>query len=367
MRRKNIILWVIVAGIVAVVGISFAYGFIFPAKEMGDTQVSTMTVQRGDITTTVSATGFLSAQASLDLITHKSGTVKEILVEEGQFVKKGAVLVRLEDDEERLAVLRAENTLQKSLLELESARVSQSSPSDIQNKERNVAELHLELELKKEELENTVLTAPFSGIISKVYVEEGELALGANISASEPILRLVDTSQLFAEVNVDEVDIAQVASGQQVEVTVDAYPNEIFPGKVVSIAAEATITSGLVLIEVKVELDEANPKLKPGFTTSADIIVAQAKDVIVLPVEEVKQRGERYFVMVVQDGKPTPRQVEVGVSDGSLVEIRSGLQQEEVIPSAGLQGLIEMRQQQQVGGKEQQPGGQFRQMRRLTP
>ena len=364
MRRKSIILWVVVAGIVAAVGVSFAYGFIFPAKEVGDTQVSTMTVQRGDITTTVSATGFLSAQASLDLITHKSGTVKEILVEEGRFVKKGAVLVRLEDDEEHLSLLRTENALQEALLELESARVSQSSPSDIQNKERNVAELHLELELRKEELENTVLTAPFSGIISKVYVEEGELALGANVSASEPILRLVDTSRLFAEVNVDEVDIAGVQVGQKVNITVDAYLDKIFPGKVVSISPEATAISGLVVIEVKIELEEADPKLKPGFTASADIIVGEAKNVILLPVEQVLERDGKYFVTVLQDEKPTPRVVKVGISDGTSVEITGGLQDGEVIVAGGLQSLIEMRRKQKAGENTRSPGGG---MHRLAP
>jgi len=368
MKRKSLIFWIVIAGIMAVAGVIFSYGFIFSAKEGGDAEISTMTVQRGDITRIVSATGYLSARASVNLKASKSGTIEELPVREGDVVKKGQVLARFEDDEEKLSLVQAENALKDAQLELESARVSRYSTSEIQRREREVKEKRSELELAEEGLEETVLKAPFSGIISKIYVEEGELAAGESMSSSKEILRLVDTSRLFAEVNIDEVDIAQVASGQQVEVTADAYPDEIFLGKVVSIAPEATTTSGLVVIEVKVELDEANPKLKPGFTASADIIVAQAKDVIVLPVEEVKQRGERYFVMVVQDGKPTPRQVEVGVSDGSLVEIRSGLQEGEVIPSAGLQGLIEMRQQQQAGGEEQRrPGGQFGQMRRLAP
>lgn len=367
MRRKRLVLWILTVCVVVGVGGTFTYKFMVSGAEAENSQLPTTTVQRGDITRIVSATGYLSARASVDLKASKSGTIEELPVQEGDVVKKGQVLARFEDEEEKLSLVQAENALKDAQLELESARVSRYSTSEIQRRQREVKEKVLELELAEEELEDTVLKAPFSGIISKIYVEEGELAAGESVSSSKEILRLVDTSSLFAEVNVDEVDIAQVASGQQVEVTVDAYPDEIFLGRVVSIAPEATTTSGLVVIEVKVELDEASPKLKPGFTTSADIIVAQAKDVIVLPIEEVKQRGERYFVMVVQDGKPTPRQVEVGVSDGSLVEIESGLQEGEVIPSTGLQGLIEMRQQQQAGGKEQQPGGQFRQMHRLAP
>jgi len=221
--------------------------------------------------------------------------------------------------------------------------------------------------LGKKELEDTELRAPFSGIVSKVYVEEGELAMGANVSTSEVILRLIDTNRLFAEVNIDEVDIAQVRSGQTVNITVDAYPNEIFPGKVVSISPEATTISGLVVIEVKIELEGANPKLKPGFTASADIVVEEAKNVILLPVEEVIERTGKYFVTVFENGKPTPRVVEVGISDGTYLEITTGLQDGELIIASGLQALIEMRRAQQSGRESEssrpRPGG----MGRLVP
>jgi len=362
--RKKLIFWIVIAGVIVVIGMIFTYKFIFPNEEPIDFQTSTIAVERGDITNIISATGFLSAQASVDLISNKSGAVKEILVAEGKFVKKGEVLVRLEDDEERLSLLRAENVLQEALLELELARVSQSSSSDIKRKERTVAEQKLELELKKKELEDTVLKAPFSGIVSKIYVEEGELALGANVSASEPILRLVDISRLFTDVNVDEVDIAKVRVEQKARVTVDAYPNEIFLGKISSIAPEATTISGLVVIEVTIELEEALAKLKPGFTASADIVAAEAQDVIIVPIEEVTERDGQYFVMVLQGEKSSHRMVQVGISDDTFIEITKGLQEGEVIIASGMQSLIEMRRAQQAGESSRSfgPGGGVRQL-----
>ena len=357
MKRNKVIFWIVVASIVVVIGAVLTYRFVFSSEQSEGFLTSTMTVQRGDITNTISATGFLSARASVDLITNKSGAVKEILVKEGESVKEGQILVRLEDDEERLSLLRAENNLQKALLELESARVSRSSSSDIQNKERNVAELQLEVELRKKELNDTVLTAPFPGIVSKIYVEEGELALGANVSASEPILRLVDTSQLFADVNVDEVDIAGIKLEQRGIITVDAYPDEVFRGKVVSIAPEATAKSGLVLIEVTIELTEADSRLKPGFTASADIIIGEAHNVLLLPVEEVADMHGQYFVRVLQDGEPSHQGVQVGISDGTYVEITGGLQEGDVIVASGLQSLIEMRRAQQSGEGARPPAG----------
>ncbi|MEA1965583.1 MAG: efflux RND transporter periplasmic adaptor subunit [Candidatus Aerophobetes bacterium] len=346
MRRKKIFLWILTACVVVGVVGAFTYRFVVSGEKSEDSRLSTITVQRGDITRTVSATGFLSARASVDLKASKSGTIEELLVEEGDTVKGGQVLARFEDEEEKVSLVRAENALKDAQLELESARVSRASTSEIQRREREVKEKKLEVALAEKELKDTVLTAPFSGIVSKVYVEEGELAAGESLSSSREILRLVDTSSLFVEVNVDEVDIAQVREGQRVKVSVDAYPDEIFRGKVVSICPETTTISGLVVVEVKVKLQEANPKLKSGFTASADIVVAEAKDVIILPVEEVKEKGGRHLVTVLQDGKPAPREVKAGISDGAYVEIKSGLQEGELVLSTGLQGLIEMRKRE---------------------
>ena len=197
-------------------------------------------------------------------------------------------------------------------------------------------------------------------------MEKGEVIAGVGASSSNKILRLIDTSRLFAEVNVDEVDISRLKLGQRAKVKVDAYPDEVFSGKVISIAREATISQGLVVVKVKIQLDEADPRLKPGFTATADIIVAEAKNALVLPVEEVKERGGRYFVTVLQNGKPTPREVEVGVSDGTYVEIKRGLKEGDVVMATGLEFLIEMRKRQIEAerGRSSEPRETFRQMRR---
>ena len=104
--------------------------------------------------------------------------------------------------------------------------------------------------------------------------------------------------------------------------------------------------------------------MKPGFTASADIIVAEARNVIRLPVEEVQERDGQYFVTVLQEGKPAPRIVEVGISDDTYIEITKGLREGEVIVASGLQGLIDMRRAQQTGGNNRGPGGG---MFRLAP
>ncbi len=219
-------------------------------------------------------------------------------------------------------------------------------------------ERKLELQLKRKDLEDTLLKAPFPGMVSKIYVERGEIVAGEAVSASKAILRLIDTSRLFAEVAADEVDIAQLKVGQKAEVTIDAYPEEIFSGEVVYIAPETTASQGLVVVEVKIELEKADPRLKPGFTASADIIVEEAKNVLLLPVEAVSETERGNFVMVSKDHSPASRKVTLGISDGTNVEIKAGLEEGETVFSSGLEKLIEQRRIQREG-EQRRPGMRF--------
>jgi len=351
---KKWILWTIIGAIVASGVVGLTTRFFFSEKEEPRPQGSLVTVQRGNITRIVSATGFLSCQASVEVKFSKQGRIKEIVVQEGDYVKEGEILATLEDEEERLSLLQAENALKKAELELKSAKIS-SSQNVIETKERQLQERKLELQLKRKDLEDTVLKAPFSGMVSKIYVEKGEIVSGETVSASKRILRLIDTGKLFAEVAVDEVDIAEVRLGQRAQVTIDAYPDEIFAGKVVYIAPETTTSQGLVVVEVKIELEKADPRLKPGFTASADIIVGEAKNVLFLPVEAVSKDERGNFVVVSREGDFTPRKVILGISDETNVEIKSGLKEKEIVLSSGLEKLIEARRRQREA-EQRRPG-----------
>jgi len=354
---KKWILWIIIGAVVAVGAVGLTTRFFFSKKEEPQQQGSLVTVQRGNITRIVSVTGSLSCQASQEVKFSKAGRIKEIVVEEGDYVKEGEILATLEDEEERLSLVQAENALKEAESELESARLS-SPKNVIEKKERQLKERKLELQLKRKDLEDTVLKAPFSGMVSKTYVEKGEIVAGEAVSGSKAILRLIDTSRLFAEVAADEVDIAQLRLGQRAQVTIDAYPDEIFPGKVVYVAPETTTAQGLVVVEVKIELEKADPRLKPGFTASADIITDEAKNVLLLPVEAVSETERGNFVMVSEDHNPTQRKVTLGISDGTNVEIKRGLEEGETVFSSGLEKLIESRRKQREA-EQRRPGMRF--------
>jgi len=340
--KKKRILWIVIVAIVALGAITLVSRFFFSDKEEPYLHESSVAVERGDIIIIVSATGFLSSQASEEVKFSKHGRIREIVVQEGDYVKEGQILATLEDDQERLTLLQAENAVKEAESELQSARLG-SPKNVIESKERQLQETNLQLELKRKDLEDTVLKAPFSGRVSKIHVERGEIISGEAVSASQEILRLIDTSRLFAEITVDEVDIAQLKVGQRAEVTIDAYADEIFSGKVVYIAPETTTSQGLVVVEVKIELEKADPRLKPGFTASADVIVEEARNVVFLPIEAVNETERGSFVMVSEEGSPTRREVTLGISDGTNVEIKRGLEEGDAVLSSGLNRLIELR------------------------
>ena len=358
---KKRFLWLIVIIVLAGVGGSLFYFYRFlPSKKKGleTEQTETVVVERGNIINLISASGSLLAGQEAELNFGIAGRIDKINVSEGDPVEKGDILAKLENDEQLLSVLQAENNLANALSALESARVI-SSRNVIGEKERKVEESRLQLRLKKKNLEKVDLKAPFSGIVSKIYAEEKE-----SVSASGSILRVVNKDKIFAEVNVDEVDITQVKTGQRARIDVDAYPDEVFPGRVVYIASEATKMGGLVVIEVKIELEGSFTQLKPGLTVSTDIIIQEARNVLILPVEAVNEGNGRYFALVPSEEEDSlPREITTGVSDGDFIEIKSGLEEGDLVLSWGLQKIIEMRRQQKEMEEGQLPGG----MRMMMP
>ncbi|NQS90740.1 efflux RND transporter periplasmic adaptor subunit [Patescibacteria group bacterium] len=354
--RKKWFLWMAIAVVLVLGGIALIRIFPLSKEEKSNLKESVVIAKRGNITRIVSATGYLSPLKYGSLRFNRSGRLKQIMVDEGNYVKEGQILARLEDDQEKLSLLRAENALKEAESELKKAKVS-SPKNVIEESQRQVKERELELQLRKKDLEDTLLKAPFPGVVSKIYAEEKEVVSTQTISASKDILRLIDTGTLFADVCVDEVDISQIQIGNKARITIDAYPDEVFLGKVVEIAPETTTSSGLIVIEVKIELEKADPKLKPGFTASADIIVGEAKNVLILPVETVNEEGKEKFVAILEEGKPSLKHIAVGVSDGTNVEIKSGLKEGELVLSSGLQKLIEIRRKQKEAKENPQRGG----------
>jgi len=163
-------------------------------------------------------------------------------------------------------------------------------------------------------------------------------------AGSSAIVTLADLTNPLLEIFVDETDMDKIAVGYEVEVVLDAMPDEVFKGRVIQVNPSLVTEGGMKVIRGLVALDGdsfAKPQGLPmGLNATVDIIGGKAMGALLVPVEALRELGpNEYAVFVVEDGKPKLRTVEVGLMDYTYAEIRSGLQAGEVVST----GLVETR------------------------
>ncbi len=252
----------------------------------------------------VGAAGFSAEIARLQLERLREGPSQEALE---------AALARVSQAQARLNQLRAGPTQ----LEIDRAAVA-------------VEQAALSLERAQAAYEDTVLRAPFAGVVNRVNVQVGGLATPAGL----PAVEIVDLSRLHVMVDVDEVDIAQVSAGQPVELRLDALPDEAFSGVVGRVANEASQREGVVVYELRLDIAEAGPSIRPGMTAAATIIVQEVRDVLVVPnlyIRLDRQRNEAFVNVIDEAGRPVERAIELGAQNDTVSQVRAGLREGDVI------------------------------------
>ena len=232
------------------------------------------TVTRGSLTVDVSASGNLAFSTEEDLAFDMAGTVEDVFVEEGDAVSAGAVVATLDtaDWEEKLRSLRmsllsAEISLKQSEMALDAAKeetqttitgdvVVQCCPDDdeIEIKELQVEQAKLKLDDAQAQLDEHLaqspeVVAPFDGFVTKVTAKGGDEVFKGSVAVT-----VVDPNRFEALILVSENDISQVVEGTEAEVSIDSMSGVILPAKVTAVAPTATISSGVVNYEVKVEV-----------------------------------------------------------------------------------------------------------------
>jgi len=181
----------------------------------------------------------------------------------------------------------------------------------------------------------TVIRTPISGTVLALDVQQGE-TIAAGLSAPT-LIRVTDLNRLQVDAFVDETDIGGVHLGQAAKVTVDAYPNRAFRGRVVKIASGATMQQNVVTYDTTVALDNPKGLLKPDMTATVEIVVVERKNVLAVPIEAVKSEKMGQMVYVLEGKEVVPRPVVTGISDDTMTEIRRGLRSGETIVLAGFQ------------------------------
>lgn len=225
------------------------------------------------------------------------------------------------------AVAQAKAELEGAQAELTLVKVRQQ---DVASAQQTIFRSEAQRKQAKVNLGFTKVVAPRGGVIIAKNVEEGTVVPSsrASIGSTNALLQIGDVSRLWVVCDVDETDIGQVMQGQKVTVKVDAYPSLVIEGKVIRIDPQAKVEQNVTLIPVTVEINQPDPRFKPLMNATCEFIVDEANDVVTVPNEAVKEKGEgEFYVQQLVNGKPADVPIEVGLAGPDTTEIRSGLEE----------------------------------------
>jgi HlyD family secretion protein len=310
MKKKWIL--IIGAGIVLVIFIVLA----LKSSGVKRTKVTVEVAHKGDITSIVTATGKVSAQADVEISADVMGRIEELPVKEGERVKAGQLLVKIDDRSRRMDVAQARGNLLSAQSAREKARIdlerekrmfdkdltSQAQLDIAQNAydqaDASVQVYQAAVDRAQDQLDKCTIRSPMNGIITKLNSELGEMVvLGTMNNPGTVIMVISDLSAMEVEAEVDETDIARVGVGQEVEITLDAFPDTTFRGQVTQIgnspeASGFTTSDQITNFMVKILVLDKVENIKPGMTASVDITTDHKTDVIKVPAGAVVMRPE---------------------------------------------------------------------------
>ena len=351
-------------GVLILIVIALAVYFSFGNKEQ-EVDYRTEKAVRGDIVETVTATGTVNAVTTVLVGTQVSGTIKDIYVDFNSPVKKGQLIARIDPAtfEAQVAQARANLLAAKANLEKSEATLVDTkrtmernrellsknliAQSDLDTAETNyetskaqvsvsksqVAQTEAALKVAETNLGYTKIISPVDGVVISRNVDVGQ-TVAASFQTPTLFTIAEDLTKMQIDASVDEADIGRVASGQDVEFTVDSYPDITFHGNVSQVRNAPISVENVVTYDVVIKVDNPELKLKPGMTANVSIILMKKSGVLKIPNaalrlnlterEKGKPMPKGRGVWVLEKGKPQRVSVSTGISDGSYTELVSG-------------------------------------------
>ena len=351
--------WKITIAVVVLLVVGLITMGVAKSKQRNITEVTLGKVGREDLVSKVSANGKIEAKRKVDLSANIMGQIVNLAVREGDHVKKGDFLLQIDRaqhtasaagaeaslnalfhdrdaarasaEEAQLAFNRAKKSFDEKLIpmaDFERARAQvDSARAQVEAIEQRIGAARANLAGAQDTLSKTTLRAPIDGIVTRLPVEAGEVAvIGTMNNAGTVLMTISDMSVVEATMDVDETDIPNVKVGQSADVTIDAYPNKTFKATVTEVGSSPRSASSIgststeaVNFEVKLQLQDPPPDVRPGFSTSADIITGSRTQAVAIPLQ----------ALVVRDKQAPGAKKDDGGKDESKSEAKSEKKQEE--------------------------------------
>jgi len=297
-------------------------------------EVEALTTGRIESTLRFSAT--LEAERDVQVFAEATRRVEALLVEEGDSVRKGQVLVRLQDEEQRSNVAKTSSELdqrqreydrQKSLFEQN--LISEQAFIDA---EYQLDQTRLAFEDAQRELGYTEVRAPISGIVTERLVNLGDF-----VTVNQPLFRVIDFDSIVARIFVPEHALPQLDRGQQARLTADALGGAVFSGSVDRIAPVVDPGTGTIKVTVATPRQEG---LRPGMYVQVELVTAIHENAVLIPKKALVYDNDQVFVFRL-DGERTVERIPISISmqDSDSVEPQDGLVAGDEIVVAGQSGL----------------------------
>lgn len=294
--------------------------------------VETITVAPSPVRESLRAVGSLLAEASATLRAEVPGQVVELHFRDGERVKKGdrlfsieATVLESEVNEARANAEQREAEYRRAT-ELIDDQLISATDFDTARANYNVAVARLNS--SEARLSKTVIRAPFNGVAGLRRINIGDYA-----TVGQELVEVVRLNPMRAEFTLPETQLAKVKSGQRVNVTVGAYPGEVFPGVISAIAPQINVEARNVTL--RAELPNPEFKLRPGLFAQVSITLDERPNALVIPEQAVWPIGNDKTIFVVVDGVAKQRVVSLGQRLPGQVEITDGLSAGEELVTAG--------------------------------
>ena len=407
MTRKH---WIAIGVVVVVIVLVLIN---LKAKGGKELAVQAEEVTRMDLEMIISASGSIKPKRQIDISASSIGKVTRVAVKEGDYVEQGQFLIQidpiqLETTVDRLEAAvqsaragerqakyqldqyesdfeRAERLFKQGFLtdkEVRDAKtVRDVGISNLESARQLVRQQKAQLSSAKHNLQEVTIEAEMAGIVTRLNVEEGEIAIMGTLNNPGTVLMTIaDLSSIEAEVEVDETEVVSIETGQSAEITLDAFPDTSYAGIVTEVGNSPILSSSVsgqqgVDFKVVITVTDTIPNVRPGLSADSEIIAARAANALAIPIQSLTVRQEKDLkgyaeeadsasadsitvkkekssevegVFVVVDGRAEFRQIKIGVAGQTHFEILSGLEEGDKVVSGNFRAIRDLKDGQRV-------------------
>ena len=320
-----------IIALILLVAASFGGYKYYQSTKTPEKVEKTAIVERGKLTSGISATGALSAVDNVQINSKITGRIVEVYVQENQHVEAGQKLLRLDDKTlvatQTQAAAKLQNasaTYNRYLALMNQGAIARS---DFDTAEADYIVAQASYDTATSNVNDTIIYSPISGSIIGKPTPVGQ-TISSGISTPQVLMSVANLDKMQIETLVDESDIGQVKVGQKVNFSVDAYPDTTFNGVVRLVSRSAVTSNNVIYYTVYVDVDNKDGKLLPTMTARTEIITGEANDVLMVPITCLRSEGKKRYVQVYNENTKETKNVEVkvGLTGDDKVEVTGDLQ-----------------------------------------